>query len=368
MFLHEYLNKVLGAYAIYAWLFHGIIILLVAGLIHFSCKRLFAKLKVKLADTHNIWDHSVLHAARQPFFFCIWFVALTLIAKFFLLDLNSLASLQEISTVLELGITFVLVWFLWRLIYKVETQVVIPFAWRRPSDPTTVAIVARLLRIFLSVIAVLIVMQIFGVPVTGLWAFGGGGTIIIGFAAQDLLANFFGGLMIFLDRPFKVGDWISSPDRQIEGTVQFIGWRTTKVITFEQRPLYLPNSIFTKIIIVNPQRMTNRRIETTVGLRYDDAKKIKPIVDDIRSLLKEHDALDQKQTQMVHFLRFGDSSLDVNVYCFTKTINWAEWREVQQEVYMSILAIIDQHGAEVAFPTRTLNIPPQSNLTGVTGG
>ena len=91
------------------------------------------------------------------------------------------------------------------------------------------------------------------------------------FAAKDLLANFFGGLTIYLDRPFAVGDWIRSPDREIEGTVERIGWRLTLIRTFDKRPLYIPNAVFTTIAVENPSRMHNRRIYETIGIRYDDA-------------------------------------------------------------------------------------------------
>ena len=113
-------------------------------------------------------------------------------------------------------------------------------------------------------------MQLFDYSVSGLLAFGGIGGIAVGFAAKDLLANFFGGLMIYLDRPFSVGDWIRSPDKEIEGTVEDIGWRLTRIRTFDKRPLYIPNSIFASISVENPSRMSNRRIYEKIGIRYDD--------------------------------------------------------------------------------------------------
>ena len=115
------------------------------------------------------------------------------------------------------------------------------------------------------------ILQSLGVSVSGLLAFGGIGGIAVGFAARDLLANFLGGLSIYLDRPFTVGDWIRSPDREIEGTVEEIGWRMTRIRTFDQRPLYVPNSIFASVALENPSRMNNRRIYETLGIRYEDA-------------------------------------------------------------------------------------------------
>ena len=119
-------------------------------------------------------------------------------------------------------------------------------------DPTTLAALAKLLRLAIIISGVLIALPTLGIEITALLAFGGVGGIAIGFAAQDLLANFFGGLMIYMDRPFAIGDWIRSPDREIEGTVESIGWRLTVVRTFDKRPLYIPNSVFNTLALENP--------------------------------------------------------------------------------------------------------------------
>ena len=138
------------------------------------------------------------------------------------------------------------------------------------ADKATVRATAKLVRIVLWVVAGLMILQSVGVSISGLLAFGGIGGIAVGFAAKDLLANFFGGLMIYLDRPFNVGDWVRSPDREIEGTVENIGWRLTTIRSFSKRPIYVPNSMFSSIAVENPSRMANRRIYETIGLRYSD--------------------------------------------------------------------------------------------------
>lgn len=148
--------------------------------------------------------------------------------------------------------------------------------------------------------------------------------------------------MLYFDRPFSIGDWIRSPDRNIEGTVAEIGWRITRINTFDHRPLYVPNSVFSSISVENPGRMTNRRIKTVIGLRYEDADKIGLIVDAIRNMLQAHSDIDQKQTLLVYFNEFADSSLNIMVYCFTKTTVWQEWLAVQQDVYLKIIAIVQK--------------------------
>jgi MscS family membrane protein len=210
----------------------------------------------------------------------------------------------------------------------------------------------------------LVILQTLGYSISGVLAFGGIGGIAVGFAAKDLLANFFGGLMIYLDRPFSVGDWIRSPDKEIEGTVENIGWRQTRIRTFDKRPLYVPNATFNHISVENPSRMQNRRIKETIGIRYEDASKMDGIIRDVEAMLKAHPDIDQNQTVIVNFNSFAASSLDFFIYTFTKTTDWVKYHEVKQKVLLIILGIIEQHGADIAFTTSTVKIPESITVAG----
>ncbi|SVD04927.1 uncharacterized protein METZ01_LOCUS357781, partial [marine metagenome] len=245
-------------------------------------------------------------------------------------------------------------YFLYRFIEEAESAFICDGA-----DVTTANAVGKLLRISVIITAVLTILQTLGVSISGVLAFGGVGGIAVGFAAKDLLANFFGGLMIYLDRPFAVGDWIRSPDREIEGTVEHIGWRLTIIRTFDYRPLYVPNSVFATIALENPSRMLNRRIYETIGLRYDDVAKVQTIVDDVKQMLQEHPEIDTSKTLMVNFNAFGPSSLDFFIYTFTRTTNWIDYHGIKEQVLLKVYEIIDKHGGEIAFPTQTLYIEPE---------
>ena len=167
--------------------------------------------------------------------------------------------------------------------------------------------------------------------------------------------------MIYLDRPFKVGDWICSSDKEIEGTVEEIGWRQTRVRTFDKRPLYVPNSVFASIIVENPSRMSHRRIYETIGIRYDDIHSMDAIVHEVKDMLKQHEEIDQKQTMIVNFNQFSDSSVDFFVYTFTKTTNWIRFHEVKQDVLLKISEIIEKHHASIAYPTQVLHFDHTEN-------
>ena len=189
----------------------------------------------------------------------------------------------------------------------------------KPVDATTVDAIAKLLKVSVVITSTLVVLQTLGFSISGVVAFGGIGGMAVGFAAKDLLANFFGGLTIYLDRPFTVGDWVRSPDRNIEGVVENIGWRLTRIRTFDKRPLYVPNSVFTTIAVENPSRMLNRRIKETIGIRYDDAGKMESIVNKVKDMLMNHPEIDTNKTLIVNFNAFAPSSLDFFIYTFTKT-------------------------------------------------
>ena len=219
----------------------------------------------------------------------------------------------------------------------------------------TYEISIRVMKIFIIVMTILILMQEYGLSISGLLAFGGVGGLVVGLAAKDLLSNFFGGLMIFFDRPFKVGEFIKSPDRNIEGIVESIGWRLTVVRTFSKNVLYIPNSAFSNIIVENATRMTNRRINEVIGLRYEDLSKIPAIVNQIRHYLEAHNDIDQNMPPVVYFSSFEASSCDIIVYAFTNTKEWREFLSVKEDILYKISSIIESNNAAIAFPTTTID-------------
>ncbi|HDM8217807.1 mechanosensitive ion channel family protein [Vibrio campbellii] len=314
---------------------------------------LYSRLAILFEKTPFHWDDLLLEALKTPISTLIWCWPAT-VSLGIVLQSELGNEFNWLSTLKLILVISILVWIVMRLITNVEDYVL----KQKTRDETTVQAVAKVARLFFIVIGVLTVMQAFGLSLSGLLTFGGVGGLIVGLAAKDLLSNFFGGLMIYFDRPFKVGDWIRSPDRQIEGTVERIGWRMTSIRTFDKRPLYVPNSVFSNIVVENPSRMLNRRIFETIGLRYDDADKVPVIIDEVREMLKNHKDIDTRQTLIVNFDAFGSSSLNFFIYTFTKTVNWVRYHEVKQDVLLEVMAIIKKHEADIAFPTQTLKLDP----------
>ncbi len=323
--------------------------------------RLLKVLGRHFENTSNAWDDALFDAARLPL---SWFILI--MGLLWAVDVGEgyidteLFSAENMGLFRQLALIVLIALFLVRFITRAESRLLKNQETQAAVlgtqlDPTTLHALAKLLRLSVVISAILIAMPTLGIEITALLAFGGVGGIAVGFAAKDLLANFFGGLMIYLDRPFAIGDWIRSPDREIEGTVETIGWRLTVVRTFDKRPLYVPNSVFNTLSLENPSRMTNRRIKETIGIRYQDAAKMEAIVKDVKAMLLAHEEIDTEQTLIVNFLSYASSSLDFFIYTFTKTTNWIQFHEIKQDVLLKIVAIVHSHGADFAFPTTTLD-------------
>lgn len=334
------------------------LVVLAVVVTNYVLRRVLKKLESRTRDTETPWDDALISAARKPLSLLAWIVGLAFAAQ--VVESETRVSIfQAVPTVRTVGIIGCITWFLTRFIDSVHGSIVrLRQARGEAVDKTTLDAVAKLLRISVIITSVLVGLQTLGISISGVLAFGGIGGIAVGFAAKDLLANFFGGLMIYLDRPFSVGDWVRSPDKQIEGTVEEIGWRLTRIRTFDQRPLYVPNAIFTQIAVENPSRMTHRRIYETVGVRYDDMACVEAIVRDIRAYLCDHPDIDTGQTMIVNLVSFSASSVDIMIYTLTRTTVWVEFHAIKQQVLLAVADIVSRHGAEIAYPTRTLHISP----------
>ena len=338
------------------WLVHAVLLLLITLLVDWLRRALLGRLRNGAAGSRFVWDKALLEAARGPLGLLIWVMGLSAVAKVALGGLENDFS-DPVAALRKIALIVILAWFATRAVAQFQTHVMTRrIAAGKQFDRTTAAAIARLLRIVILTLMVLSILPILGFSISGVLAFGGVGGVIAGLAARDMLANFFGGLMIYLDRPFEVGDWIRSPDRDIEGTVEEIGWRLTRIRTFDKRPLYLPNAIFNTIAVENPSRMTNRRIYETIGIRYDDANCMSAITADVKQMLRDHPEIDAGQTMIVNFNAFAPSSLDFFVYTFTKTTDWIRFHEIKEDVMLKIMQVIEQHGAECAFPTSTIHL------------
>ncbi len=355
-------NAILELHMENAWIIQVFFVVFCVLLCNFVAKRILRRLHLKLSATKNPWDDALVEALKRPLPVLVWVLGIAFAAEIVKRKTGAII-FDAVTPARNVSVIVCITWFLIRFARNIEANIrERREAVRIEVDHTTLDALGKLVRASIIITSTLVILQTLGFSISGVLAFGGIGGIAVGFAAKDLLANFFGGLMIYLDRPFAVGDWIRSPDREIEGTVEEIGWRLTRIRTFDKRPLYVPNSVFANITVENPSRMTNRRIYETIGIRYEDAMKMDRIVEEVKEMLRGHPDIDSTQTMIVNFNTFAPSSLDFFVYTFTRTTDWIRYHEVKQDVLLKILDIIERNGAQVAYPTSTVHVPDELKL------
>lgn len=352
----ETLIQLLSTVGLGSWVVQVFVVVLATALLAFASSRLVARLHPTLKRTPSVWDESLVEAIGPPLRVFLWVAGIAFATEIIQNEVGA-TIFEAVDPIRDVGLIAAVAWFPVRFIRIAEVNFIADReAKGEEVDRATLDAIVKLLRLSVMITAFLVALQTLGFSVSGVLAFGGIGGIAVGFAAKDLLANFFGGLMIYLDRPFAIGDWIRSPDRQIEGTVERIGWRLTVIRGFDTRPLYIPNSAFANIAVENPSRMRNRRIYETIGIRYDDVAKMGAIVADVEAMLRTHADVDADKFLMVNFDAFAPSSLDFFVYCYTRTTDWAQFHQVKQDVLLRIAEIIARHGAQIAFPTSTVHL------------
>ncbi len=340
------------------YIIQAFLVMFAALLVDLCQKKIFRTLLKKAEHTRNKWDDAFLLSLPRPLSLIVWITGIAFAGE--IIQKATGAVILEVFTPLrDTTIVAALAWFLILSIRNAEASYLTS---DKDIDPTTLDAISKLARISVAITAILMMLQTLGLSISGVLAFGGVGGIAVGFAAKDLLSNFFGGLFIYMDRPFAVGDWIRSPDREIEGVVEKIGWRVTIIRTFDKRPLYVPNAIFSQIAVENPSRMQNRRIKETIGIRYDDADKMETITSQVEKMLQDHPEIDANKTLMVNFNSFASSSLDFFIYTFTRTTNWEKYHTIKQDILLKILKIVEYNGAETAFPTSTIHLAQQEAM------
>lgn len=224
----------------------------------------------------------------------------------------------------------------------------------------------RILRLLIAFLGLIAILYSFGINVTAFFASLGIGGLALALAAKDTAANLFGSLALLIDHSIKIGEWIKV--HGIEGTVESIGMRTTKIRTFEKSIIAIPNSIVANSHIENYSRRAMRRIRINIGLTYDTTEEqMQNIVSDIEDMLRHHQRISQSQTLFVKFTDFNASDLGILVYCFADTAEWVEYLEIHQDVNLRIMDIVQRHGGSFAFPSQSLYIEsmPKTQTTEV---
>ena len=260
----------------------------------------------------------------------------------------------------------ILVWFLFRAVDAVVGSLA-GYAERSESklDDQLLPLIRRALKATIAVVCFLWVVQLLGYSVSSLLAGLGIGGLAVALALQDTLANFFGSVFIFLDRPFTVGDWIKVAGT--EGTVEQIGFRTTRIRTWPATVVSIPNKTMANEVVDNWSTMPKRRVVQTIGVTYETrATQMRKAVAAIRAILEGDDGVDQ-EFMLIRFTDFGEFSLNIMVYYFTTDVTWDAHLATKERINLAIMKALEELGLSIAFPTQTIHLRERADRSGHAG-
>ncbi len=323
---------------------------------NFAVRALLLNLKGRFQKHNKIWALSLVTALNVPLSFFVWYVAAicasdTLIFSLFEVHFSNMHLLISVGSVLAFG------WFLLRW----NTQVVHNMMEMSKNHqisltPSKLDLISKMATVSVIFITLFLLMDVTGRNMHTLIAFGGIGGLALAFASQQVISNFFGGLMVYITQPFSIGEWVNLPERQIEGHIEEIGWYLTRIRSFDKRPIYVPNSVFTQTIVITPSRMSHERFHHTIGLRYKDIKAITPIIEGIKQMFINHSSIDRQLPIEVFFKSFGASALDIEISAYLSMNANERSYSIKQELLLKIADIVEDAGAVIATPTNIVEL------------
>ncbi len=215
--------------------------------------------------------------------------------------------------------------------------------------------ILTIVKIIIGGIGLAAMLTVWGINVTGLIASLGLGGLAFALAAKDTASNLFGSFALLADKSIRIGEWVKVGG--VEGVVEDVGMRTTKIRSFQKTLITVPNQLVANKPIENFSRRGIRRIKMHIGLTYGTTSaQIVAIKNDIELMLKKHEGISQKDSLMVYFDSFGDSSLNIFIYTFTATANWAKYLEIREDIHIKIMKIVEENGSSFAFPSQSIYV------------
>jgi MscS family membrane protein len=340
------------AFLLQHWQWLGLLALALLGMIAAAIGRLMAQfIGVRLARRRGV-EIAGGRKVTRPF-------GIVAIGVLWMLGLQFLSLPEKAYFALMLGARFVMmvgaVWSLCRVADWVS-EIAKGLASRTATktDDLLVPMFRRAVKVFVVALGVVWIADNLDMDIAALLAGLGIGGIAIALAGKETVENFFGALTILSDRPFQVGDWIVMND--IEGTVVDVGFRATRVRTFYNSVITFPNAMLIRSSVDNLGAREYRRIKMRLGVTYDTPPdKLEAYIEGIRELIRRH-PYTRKEYYHVYFNGFGDSGLEVLLYCFVRTPDWATELRERHRLLMDVLRLANDLGVEFAFPTRTLHM------------
>ena len=305
------------------------------------------------SKSHNsLISADVMNAIRAP----VRFIPVVMGVFFALSHLELQGDLEVLAA--RLGRTLVVIVLFWGL-YSLLAPLSSSFEkLRSVLTSAMVDWLVKFLRFAVVVIGAATVLEVWGISIGPVLAGFGLIGVAVALGAQDLFKNLIGGLLILAERRFNIGDWILVDDIA-EGTVETIGFRSTLVRRFDKAPVFVPNAKLSDNAVTNFTAMTHRRIYWVIGVEYGTTvEQLREVRDSIENYVTDN-ADFAPADEVATFVRidsFNDSSIDILLYCFTRTTKWGEWLKIKEELAYKVKEIVEGAGTGFAFPSRSVYV------------
>jgi len=337
------------------WILEILIGLLLLVLANFILKKAISIFRRKSLSALPSWKEKCDEIAHAPCCLILWLVGIAYVIDIVAERFGFSFAFDKLYPVRNAGVVLAFSWLILRWIKEVQSSL---FTHRSKTiDPATIQIVGRLATIALAIVSGILVLQILGINTLPLVAFGSIGAAAIGFAGKDILANLFGGLMIHVTRSFTVGDQVLLLDRQLEGTIEEIGWYITSLRDKEKRPIYLPNAVFSTMFLVNISRMSHRRLEFKIALSFQDFNKLEMITKELHRKIAEHSLIDCNLPIHVFFNAINEGSFTIYIDSYTLATRLDDFLRVKEEVLRAIHETIQENEATLSSPSLHITMP-----------
>ncbi|WP_372998694.1 mechanosensitive ion channel family protein [Sulfurimonas sp.] len=351
-----------------------IFILLVYVIIYLIRKYLYKELEAYIFDIKSLKKYSkdILNSARKPIELMIILINIE-VTIYIYNDFAGVGTFDKFFTISYVILLTYIIYKIVNVISSIKIHEIDTVDKKVKSEVINVGI--KIVNFIIMIIGLLVVLHFAGANLTTVLSGLGIGGFAVALAAKDSLANFFGTLSILISDVFSQGDWIVIDGE--EGTVVEIGLRVTTLRTFDNAIIAIPNSILANKGVKNwNKRSLGRRIKMNIGVKYDSKPSdIKNAVKEIYKMLEKHpkiatqnteydyshskrsklvskdDELGVKRTLLVYLDEFSSSSINILVYCFSKSVNWSEWLDTKEDILYKIMEILEKNSLEFAFPS-----------------
>ena len=313
-------------------------------------KLIIKRLQSLAKKTSNKLDDSFVFAMEGPARF------LPIVIGFFIASYYMTFSEDSRAIVDTINRTLITIFIFWVMHQVIEPISYILIGLNKILTRELIGWIIKSLKILIFILGVAAVLELWGIKIgpiiAGLGLFG----VAVALGAQDLFKNLISGILVLVEKRFKIGDWILVEDI-IEGIVEKIGFRSTVIRKFDKSIAIIPNFQFAENAVINISQTTNWIISWTINLQYDTTvDQLKKVRNEIENYIKTHKDYKPDLGYAVRVDKFADSSIDMYIRCFTQTDDWDEWLAVKERLAIEIKQIVEKNNAAFAFPSQSIYV------------